>query len=57
MGKTATSEEPTQKQKVVVNDSVRKDGGKPTDDQPVPAEQIKKIEEKAVNHTADETGS
>jgi hypothetical protein len=43
--------------RTVVNDAVRRDGGKPTDDQPVPAEQIERLERTAIDHTVDEPGS
>ena len=44
-------------QRAIINDSVRLDGGKPTEDVSVAPEQIKQIEKTALDHTADEAGS
>ena len=39
------------------DDQARSDGGKATEDQPVSKEQMKQIEEKALDHTKDQPGS
>ena len=39
------------------DDQARRDGGKTTEDKSVSKEQMKKIEEKATDHTKDEPGS
>ena len=40
-----------------IDDQVRGDSGKPTDDKPVPKEEMEKIQKNARDHTKDEPGS
>ena len=48
---------PNDESAMQTDDQARRDGGKTTEDKPVSKEQMKKIEEKALDHTKDEPGS
>ena len=58
MANTQRQRPPTTPAPPAVDDSVRRDGGKPTDEEHVPKEQLEKIKHNAADHdTRAEPGS